>query len=103
MRDWSLASRPGTRRQGLGEFRSRSALAQARELDKGPRRGLLHGIPVGVKDIIDTFDMPTEMGSPIYRGNRPAADAGCIALLRRAGAMILGKTVTGEFAGSAPP
>ncbi len=79
------------------------ALAQARALDRGERRGLLHGIPIGLKDTIDTFDMPTEMGSPIYRGNRPRADAACVALLRRAGAVILGKTATCEFAGSAPP
>ena len=79
------------------------ALAQARALDRGPLRGPLHGIPIGLKDTIDTFDMPTEMGSPIYRGNRPRADAACVALLRRAGATILGKTATCEFAGSAPP
>jgi Asp-tRNA(Asn)/Glu-tRNA(Gln) amidotransferase A subunit family amidase len=79
------------------------ALAQARALDREPRRGALHGVPIGVKDVIDTFDMPTEMGSPIYRNNRPAADAACVALLRRAGAVILGKTATCEFAGMAPP
>jgi Asp-tRNA(Asn)/Glu-tRNA(Gln) amidotransferase A subunit family amidase len=79
------------------------ALNQARALDRGPRRGPLHGIPIGLKDTIDTFDLPTEMGSPIYRGNRPRADASCVALLRRAGAVILGKTATCEFAGSAPP
>ena len=62
------------------------ALAQARALDHEQRGGPLHGVPIGVKDIIDTFDMPTEMGSPIYRGYRPAADAACVALLRRAGA-----------------
>ena len=56
------------------------ALAQARALDRGPRRGPLHGVPVGLKDTIDTFDMPTELGSPIYRGNRPRADASCVAL-----------------------
>jgi amidase len=78
------------------------ALAQARALDRGPQRGPLHGVPIGVKDIIDTFDMPTEMGSPIYRGNRPAVDAASVALLRRAGAVILGKTATCEFAGTAP-
>ena len=75
------------------------ALAQARALDRAPARGPLHGVPVGVKDIIDTFDQPTEMGSPIYRGYRPAADAACVALVRAAGAVILGKTVTCEFAG----
>ena len=50
-----------------------AALAQARERDGGPARGPLHGIPVGVKDIIDTADMPTAYGSPIYAGHRPAA------------------------------
>ena len=78
------------------------ALAQARVLDRGANRGPLHGVPIGIKDIIDTFDMPTEMGSPIYCGHRPPADASCVALLRRAGAVILGKTVTCEFAGMAP-
>jgi Asp-tRNA(Asn)/Glu-tRNA(Gln) amidotransferase A subunit family amidase len=84
-------------------FDPEPALVQARALDRGPHRGPLHGVPIGLKDTIDTFDMPTEMGSPIYRGNRPAADAACVALLRRAGAVILGKTRTCEFAGSAPP
>ena len=78
------------------------AIAQAHALDRGAKRGPLHGVPVGIKDIIDTFDMPTEMGSPIYRGHRPPADASCVALLRRAGALIFGKTVTCEFAGMAP-
>ncbi len=75
------------------------ALRQARELDRGPVRGPLHGVPIGVKDIIDTADLPTEMGSPIYRGHRPTTDAACVALVRAAGAVILGKTVTCEFAG----
>ncbi len=83
-------------------FNPELALAQAHALDRGQRRGPLHGVPIGIKDIIDTFDMPTEMGSPIYRGHRPPADASCVALLRRAGAVILGKTVTCEFAGMAP-
>ncbi len=78
------------------------ALAQARALDQGPHRGPLHGIPVGVKDVLDTFDMPTAMGSPIYAGHRPPMDAACVALARAAGALVLGKTVTAEFAGSAP-
>jgi Asp-tRNA(Asn)/Glu-tRNA(Gln) amidotransferase A subunit family amidase len=83
-------------------FNPELALAQAHALDREPRRGSLHGVPIGVKDVIDTFDMPTEMGSPIYRGYRPTADAACVALLRRAGAVILGKTVTCELAGMAP-
>src|SRR5580692_11228570 len=84
-------------------FDAALAVEQARALDRGPRRGPLHGVPIGLKDTIDTYDRPTEMGSPIYRGNRPKADASCVALLRRAGALILGKTATCEFAGSAPP
>jgi amidase len=62
----------------------------------------LHGVPVGVKDIFNTFDMPTQYGSPIYAGHRPAADAAAVALARRAGATILGKTVTAEFATFVP-
>jgi Asp-tRNA(Asn)/Glu-tRNA(Gln) amidotransferase A subunit family amidase len=83
-------------------FNPELALAQAHALDREPRRGPLHGVPIGIKDVIDTFDMPTEMGSPIYRGYRPTADAACVALLRRAGAVILGKTATCELAGMAP-
>ena len=76
------------------------ALARARELDALPAgaRGPLHGVPVGVKDIVDTSDQPTEHGSPIYAGRRPAADAVAVARLRAAGAVVLGKTVTTEFA-----
>jgi len=78
------------------------ALAQARAVDRAGRKGRLAGVPVGVKDIIDTVDMPTEHGSPIYRGNRPFADAACVALIRAAGGVILGKTVTTEFANRHP-
>jgi len=58
----------------------------------------LRGLPVGVKDIFDTFDFPTEYGSPIYAGNRPRADAALVALTRRTGGIVLGKTVTAELA-----
>jgi Asp-tRNA(Asn)/Glu-tRNA(Gln) amidotransferase A subunit family amidase len=78
------------------------ALAQARAVDRAERPGLLAGVPVGVKDVIDTVDMPTQHGSPIYRGNRPFADAACVALIRAAGGVILGKTVTTEFANRDP-
>lgn len=78
------------------------ALAQARACDRSPTRGLLHGVPVGIKDIIDTADMPTAYGSAIYAQHQPAWDAPCVALLRAAGAVILGKTVTTEFAMYAP-
>ena len=82
------------------------ALAQARDLDArqkaGETLGPLHGLPVGLKDIFDTADMPTECGSALYQGRRPLEDSAVAALLRRAGAVILGKTVTTEFAISAP-
>jgi Asp-tRNA(Asn)/Glu-tRNA(Gln) amidotransferase A subunit family amidase len=78
------------------------ALAVARQRDAEPSRGPLHGIPIAVKDLIDTVDMPTAYGSPIYRNHRPAADASCVALARAAGAVVLGKTVTTEFAAFTP-
>jgi Asp-tRNA(Asn)/Glu-tRNA(Gln) amidotransferase A subunit family amidase len=78
------------------------ALATARQRDAEPPRGPLHGIPIAVKDLIDTGDMPTGYGSPIYRDHRPAADASCVALARAAGAIVLGKTVTTEFATFTP-
>jgi Asp-tRNA(Asn)/Glu-tRNA(Gln) amidotransferase A subunit family amidase len=78
------------------------ALAQARAVDHAGRKGRLAGVPVGVKDVIDTVDMPTEHGSPIYRGHRPFADAACVALIRAASGVILGKTVTTEFANRHP-
>jgi amidase len=78
------------------------ALAAARAKDEAPAHGPLHGVPVGIKDIIDTADMPTGHGSPIYDGKVPAADAACVALLRAAGAIVLGKTVTTEFAAFSP-
>lgn len=67
---------------------------QAAVSDEGP----LAGVPVAVKDVFDTADAPTTYGSPIYAGHRPAADAACVARLRAAGAVILGKTVSTEFA-----
>ncbi|MEM9684702.1 MAG: amidase, partial [Pseudomonadota bacterium] len=74
------------------------AIAQARQLDDGPSQGPLHGVPFGLKDIIDTADMPTAHGTPIYAGNRPGRDAACVSACRAAGALPLGKTVTTEFA-----
>ncbi len=62
----------------------------------------LHGLPVGFKDIFDTFDLPTEYGSPIYAGHQPRADAAIVALTRRAGGIVLGKTVTTELASMNP-
>lgn len=78
------------------------ALAEARRADAalaadGPSSPL-HGVPFGVKDVIDTADLPTEYGSGIYAGHRPEADAACVAAMRRAGAVLMGKTVSTEFA-----
>lgn len=75
-----------------------AAIARARALDQGAHQGLLHGLPIGVKDLIATADMPTTYGSPIYAGHQPSHDASCVALARAAGAVVLGKTVTTEFA-----
>jgi len=75
-----------------------AALAHARALDAGVIRGPLHGLPLGVKDLFDTFDLPTAYGSALYAGHRPAADAAAVALCREAGAVVMGKTVTTEFA-----
>ena len=78
----------------------REAKAAERALGKrGAKLGPLHGIPFGVKDVIDTHDMPTQYGSSIYACHRPRADAAAVALLREAGAILLGKTVTVELAG----
>jgi Asp-tRNA(Asn)/Glu-tRNA(Gln) amidotransferase A subunit family amidase len=73
-------------------------IAQARALDQTGRSGALIGVPFGVKDIIDTSDMPTAYGSPIYAGHRPQRDAACVALSRKAGGVLMGKSVTAEFA-----
>ena len=78
------------------------ALIQARQCDGETPRGPLHGVPVGIKDILDTKDMPTEYGSVIHRGHRPVSDTRCVTALRNAGAVILGKTVTTEFASPVP-
>jgi Asp-tRNA(Asn)/Glu-tRNA(Gln) amidotransferase A subunit family amidase len=75
-----------------------SALAQARALDAGPIRGPLHGLPIGVKDLFDTADLATSYGSAIYAGHRPSVDAASVALCREAGAVVMGKTATTEFA-----
>ncbi len=78
------------------------ALAQARRADAAGRPGSLHGLPVGVKDTFDTADMPAAWGSALFAGRRPRQDAASVAALRRAGAVILGKTVTTELAFYAP-
>jgi len=82
------------------------ALGNARRADallaSGKPVGPLHGVPVAIKDIFDTADMPTECGSALYRGRQPQRDARAVSMLREAGAIVLGKTVTAELALSAP-
>src|SRR5258707_10054420 len=74
------------------------AIRNARELDKLPAKGALHGLPFGVKDVIDTIDMPTTQNSPIYPGAMIGRDAAPVAVVRGSGGLILGKTDTVEFA-----
>lgn len=82
------------------------ALEQARDLDKqraaGLGTGALFGLPVGIKDIIDTADMPTQNGCALFKGHQPSKDATCVSVLRAAGAVIMGKTVTTELANTTP-
>ena len=79
-----------------------AALDQARDMDRirkaGRATGALHGVPVGLKDIVDTKDMPTQLGSPVFAGRQPDADARLAEHLREAGAVIMGKTKTTELA-----
>jgi len=107
------------RRIEQGELSADASIAQSQEAiaahekaigafvcrDERPRAatiGPLRGIAVGIKDIIDTADFPTEMGSPIYRGWRPRADAPVVMMLMQAGATIVGKTTTTAFAANDP-
>ncbi|MEP3349414.1 MAG: amidase [Marinomonas sp.] len=78
-----------TREEYLSEYRGNKSFYD---------QSLLKGLPFGVKDIIDTEEMMTEMGSPIHIGRQPVEDASCVALIRAAGGIVLGKTVTTEFA-----
>lgn len=79
------------------------SLRQARALDRaGAKAGPLYGLPIGVKDVFETEDLPTQMGSPIYEGYHTRADAAVVAQARSAGGIVLGKTATCEFAGMAP-
>lgn len=92
--------------QAFAHLDSELALTQARETDEWRRSGRpvgpLHGVPVAVKDIIETADWPTECGSPLLAGRRPRTDATVVSKLRAAGAVIVGKTVTTEFAYFSP-
>lgn len=92
--------------QAWAHLNYRHALELARRADtlqrSGAQLGPLHGVPVGIKDIFDTVDFPTEFGSPIFRDRQPGSDAAVVERLRAAGAIILGKTVTTEFASFCP-
>src|SRR5258705_11554406 len=107
------------RRIDAGDFSADAAIAQSLEAirahekpigafvchDRNARAGNagpLRGIAVGIKDIMDTADFPTEMGSPIYKGFRSRGDAAVVAALKQAGATIIGKTTTTAFASSDP-
>lgn len=79
-----------------------TTLETAAQLDKKKPEGFLFGVPFGVKDNIDTFDMPSEYGTTIYDGYRPVRDASCVAGMRASNAIALGKTVCAEFAHRAP-
>jgi len=77
-------------------------IAQARAYDRGRHRGVLHGVPAAFKDIVDSADFPSEYNTPIWAGNRPRADAACIGMTKEAGGVVIGKTVTTEFANIHP-
>lgn len=77
-------------------------MARAARLDDAEEKGPLHGVPFGAKDIIDTVDEPTAYGTPIHHGRQAGRDAACIALSRRAGGLLVGKTITTEFANVSP-
>ena len=94
VRAWAYLDRDGAREQ---------AERLTAELKAGQNRGPLHGIPVGIKDIIDVFDMPTGCGSKLWANSYARRDATCVARLRQAGAIILGKTVTTAYASFDPP
>ncbi len=75
-----------------------AALAQADVLDASPARGPLHGVPVGIKDVLTTRDMPTRHNCDLYRDHFPKFDAACVKLLRQDGSVILGNTETEDLA-----
>jgi len=97
----SCLQRIGEREAEIGAFISidaEAALQAARAADRDEASGPLHGIPIGVKDIIDTEQFATGWGTSFYRDHRPGRNASCVELFVRAGAIVVGKTVTTEFA-----
>ena len=92
-----------THESEIGAFAALDLDAARRRVEQQQLAPLpLHGLPVGIKDIFDTADLPTAYGSAIYAGHRPKADAAMVMLIRRAGGLVLGKTVTTEFASLEP-
>ena len=92
-----------THESKIGAFAALDLDAARRRVEQQQLAPLpLHGLPVGIKDIFDTADLPTAYGSAIYAGHRPKADAAMVMLIRRAGGLVLGKTVTTEFASLEP-
>jgi len=94
-------TRIAAREDAVGAWHVRDDAA-VRDAAARPRRGALSGLPVGIKDVIDTADLPTSYGCPAFAAHRPSRDAACVAKLRAAGAIVLGKTVTTEFASMHP-
>jgi len=84
--------------QAFAWFDPDALLHQAEALDAAPTKGPLHGVPLGIKDVFNTRDMPTGHNSPRYAGSQPGVDAAAVDVLRAAGALLVGKTVTTEFA-----
>ncbi len=84
------------------DFDPDRSMTLARAADRRPKKGILHGVPFAVKDIIDTVDLPTSWGSLIYKGFQAPRNASCVEMLSRAGAIPMGKTVTTEFAYFSP-
>jgi Asp-tRNA(Asn)/Glu-tRNA(Gln) amidotransferase A subunit family amidase len=86
----------------IGAFTALDFERAKRDIQNVALAGALRGLPVGMKDIFETASFPTEFGSPIYKGNHPSADCALVSMVRRAGGVILGKTVTTEFASLQP-
>ncbi|MVA53423.1 amidase [Agrobacterium vitis] len=84
--------------RAYAHFDPAQVLAAAQMLDAAPHKGPLHGVPIAIKDVINTKDMPTQHNSARYHGHQPGMDAACVDTLRQAGALLIGKTVTTEFA-----
>lgn len=91
--------------QALAHYDAEAAMAAARQADQAPWKGILHGIPVIVKDVFDTQDLPTTFNSPLYEGAQPVKDAAIVSIMKAAGAIMFAKATTVEFAslGQVPP